>query len=664
MQTRQSLPQVKDLSTAYQTHTPTNQQPPRKAEHPTTLIQRTLATPRSLNRANALQLHRTIGNRAVRRLLSGGKTLQPVDTERSQDGRERENTTGLPDHLKTGVETLSGVSLDNVKVHYNSLKPATLQALAYTQGSDIHVAPGQERHLPHEVWHFVQQKQGRVREITQRAGVRINDNRGLEREADRIGNQVENGVGARLTLSANDAGTTSTYASSTQPIQCKNRIDSYTAPQVDDPIDVLHREFQGYYRTRGISEVYRLNQTPLVPASLPAPISAIHPKPKRVITLKATLDGQRQGGPRGADNTQTAYGHLGEYERTIFNRRIASTYAGGHLIADEILGDDSYVQENFAPQHVYFNSPAYRVLEEMAENGPIHATSGNPASANGQTWTMEVALSYDPDYSRTVSELRSVGVIDPNVTQTDSGQATVVFPRRVPHTWKAKLTAPTGYIFAQRQVSGPRQLEMLHGTATQTETKAPLTRTKSNLSLWGMESLVSLGTAPNLTKHVAGSQVENFTGIQTQPEPEATQPTYDPTTFGLPPQPVVKPGVAPQILTQDMEILDIHQNAAVQTAFQLATNLPEKFVFNLVETVNYDLYNYGKITKNKEKLLNAALTRYKRNISDDGISKRSTKKKKQKQKNKLKVNVNSPESVQKIIKALIMDSRLKVTKLM
>jgi len=71
------------------------------------------------------------------------------------------NTTGLPTQPKAGVESLSGHSLDDVTVHYNSAKPAQLQAHAYAQGTDIHVAPGQEQHLPHEAWHVVQQKQGR-----------------------------------------------------------------------------------------------------------------------------------------------------------------------------------------------------------------------------------------------------------------------------------------------------------------------------------------------------------------------------------------------------------------------------------------------------------------------------------------------------------------------
>lgn len=98
------------------------------------------------------------------------------------------NKTGLPDNLKNGIENLSGFSMDDVKVHYNSSAPAQLQALAYAQGTDIHVAPGQERHLPHEAWHVVQQKQARVNATRQFMGnTAINDDVSLEREADMMG---------------------------------------------------------------------------------------------------------------------------------------------------------------------------------------------------------------------------------------------------------------------------------------------------------------------------------------------------------------------------------------------------------------------------------------------------------------------------------------------
>lgn len=107
--------------------------------------------------------------------------------------KESPNNTGLPDSLKAGVEQLSGLDMSDVKVHYNSSKPVSVQAYAYTQGTDIHVAPGQEKHLPHEAWHVVQQKQGRVQPTMQLQGVNINDNEGLEKEANEIGGKAEKG---------------------------------------------------------------------------------------------------------------------------------------------------------------------------------------------------------------------------------------------------------------------------------------------------------------------------------------------------------------------------------------------------------------------------------------------------------------------------------------
>lgn len=98
------------------------------------------------------------------------------------------NNTGLPETLKSGIESLSGLSMDDVKVHYNSAKPAQLQAHAFAQGTDIHMAPGQEKHLPHEAWHVVQQKQGPVKPTMQMKGeVSVNDDAGLEKEADLMG---------------------------------------------------------------------------------------------------------------------------------------------------------------------------------------------------------------------------------------------------------------------------------------------------------------------------------------------------------------------------------------------------------------------------------------------------------------------------------------------
>ncbi|MCO7188550.1 MULTISPECIES: DUF4157 domain-containing protein [unclassified Pseudoalteromonas] len=110
-----------------------------------------------------------------------------VDNRRLSTQLQKNNTTGLPDNLKSGMESLSGMSLDHVKVHYNSSKPAQVQAHAYAQGSDIHLAPGQAHHLPHELGHIVQQAQGRVKPTTQVNGVNVNDDAALEHEADIMG---------------------------------------------------------------------------------------------------------------------------------------------------------------------------------------------------------------------------------------------------------------------------------------------------------------------------------------------------------------------------------------------------------------------------------------------------------------------------------------------
>lgn len=50
-----------------------------------------------------------------------------------------------------------------VTVDFNSSGLASIGARAYAQGSSVHLMPGQEKHLPHEAWHVVQQNQGRVR---------------------------------------------------------------------------------------------------------------------------------------------------------------------------------------------------------------------------------------------------------------------------------------------------------------------------------------------------------------------------------------------------------------------------------------------------------------------------------------------------------------------
>ena len=110
----------------------------------------------------------------------------PAAAKLSQE-RPEPNRTGMPDRLKAGIESLSGIDMSDVRVHANSDRPAKLNALAYTQGNQIYLGPGQERHLAHEAWHAVQQKQGRVRATREMEGLGINNEPSWEYEANVMG---------------------------------------------------------------------------------------------------------------------------------------------------------------------------------------------------------------------------------------------------------------------------------------------------------------------------------------------------------------------------------------------------------------------------------------------------------------------------------------------
>ena len=102
--------------------------------------------------------------------------------------------TEIPEEVRAKMEAAFGVDFSRVRIHEGPHVEA-IGALAYTQGTDIHFAPGQYRPtsprgqelLGHELAHVMQQSQGRVQATTQASGVNINDDTSLEKEADEIG---------------------------------------------------------------------------------------------------------------------------------------------------------------------------------------------------------------------------------------------------------------------------------------------------------------------------------------------------------------------------------------------------------------------------------------------------------------------------------------------
>jgi hypothetical protein len=132
--------------------------------------------------------------------------LEPAQRERA--GAERGSPTApsggsgqpLPADIHATMASALGADFSAVRVHEGPQATA-MGALAYTQGTDIHFAPGQyqptsrtgQELLGHELTHVVQQATGRVQPTTQAKGVGINDDASLEREADEMGARAAQG---------------------------------------------------------------------------------------------------------------------------------------------------------------------------------------------------------------------------------------------------------------------------------------------------------------------------------------------------------------------------------------------------------------------------------------------------------------------------------------
>ena len=157
----------------------------RKIEHTNVAMK-----PILLGRSNS-EIEKDLGGKKEGTSSKDNSTKTSIQMKKD-NGNASVSNSGMQRNLRAGLEKLSGVELSDVKVHQNSDKPQQVGALAYTQGNDIHIAPGQEKHLPHEGWHAVQQKQGIVKPTIQmKTGTLVNDDAGLEKEADVMGAKAE-----------------------------------------------------------------------------------------------------------------------------------------------------------------------------------------------------------------------------------------------------------------------------------------------------------------------------------------------------------------------------------------------------------------------------------------------------------------------------------------
>jgi hypothetical protein len=109
--------------------------------------------------------------------------------------------SALPVQLRRRLETSLNANLGNVRIHEDR-SAVDMEALAYTRGADVYMAPGHfqphsgtgSRLLAHEMVHVIQQRAARVPAPNYAEGVAVNEDRDLEREADRLGRRALAGL--------------------------------------------------------------------------------------------------------------------------------------------------------------------------------------------------------------------------------------------------------------------------------------------------------------------------------------------------------------------------------------------------------------------------------------------------------------------------------------
>jgi hypothetical protein len=477
------------------------------------------------------------------------------------------NGTGLPDGLKAGIENLSGMNLDHVRVHYNSARPAQLQAHAYAQGSEIHVAPGQEKHLPHEAWHVVQQAQGRVRPTVQMKGdVPVNDDAGLEREADIMGEKAL--AAGPATIQARQTGLPAPATGGAPAAQLKSVIKSTTPKKsgADTPLKTLHDNFGALMTAAGLPSQYRFQNA--LPSVMHNDARYAGSQWDKAGTVEAELDSASRSKADGSNRDNSVigpYGHFGVMERAIFQRPdVGNAYDGGHLVEHTLMeGQDADIHGNLAPQeNKNFNQGLMRGWESIAER--------YMDSYHGK-WNYKVDLVYtDDSYDCTGADLIAAGVI-PKLAETNLAKLatprdaeltgkTVSFERWIPHEWKATISRVDGTDLPHLLLTHGAHMHNLVDTHQKardevftTHATAPLLRTNSG-TLGGFFSNYGMVSGSANTAMVGGTGVTEVSAFMYQPVPQPFlfQPFATSTPSGK--VPVVMPPTSQTVNTLKKDV--------------------------------------------------------------------------------------------------------------
>jgi hypothetical protein len=147
----------------------------------------------------------------------------------------------LPDSVREFFEPRFVGDFTRVRVHTNERAATTVNALdarAFTVGHDVAFAAGQyspgttqgRELLGHELTHVMQQQEGRVKPTFQTGGLPINDEIGLESEADRMGKIFSRGNLSHPTPNLNSSP--ETLSSSPSSLQKKGDVAQFALPAI------------------------------------------------------------------------------------------------------------------------------------------------------------------------------------------------------------------------------------------------------------------------------------------------------------------------------------------------------------------------------------------------------------------------------------------------
>ena len=135
--------------------------------------------------------------------------IQPFQFKRANtkaghsNGSDSSSRGQLPEGVQNKMESTLGADFSGVNIRTNSSRAKNMGALAFTEGNNVHFAPGQykpdsksgQELIGHELAHVVQQRKGQVKPTTQVAGNPVNDDPALEKSADELGRKAASADG-------------------------------------------------------------------------------------------------------------------------------------------------------------------------------------------------------------------------------------------------------------------------------------------------------------------------------------------------------------------------------------------------------------------------------------------------------------------------------------